>query len=86
MSGPRSTVAWQQARLRVLAEESACHICGGTLFVARSKHPQSRSVDHVVPLVLGGSLLDRRNLRLAHYGCNSSRGAKAPRPSRSEDW
>ncbi len=85
MSGPRSTVAWQRARARVLAEESACHICGESDFVCLARHPRSPSVDHLVPLVLGGPLLDRRNLRLAHYGCNSSRGSKTT-AKRSEDW
>jgi 5-methylcytosine-specific restriction endonuclease McrA len=76
--------------LRVLAEESTCWICGGSDFVALKRHRRSPSVDHVEPLVAGGRLLARSNLRLAHYGCNSSRGARATSPGQlfkpSEVW
>jgi 5-methylcytosine-specific restriction endonuclease McrA len=69
----------------VLAEESTCHICGASDFVIAVRHPRSPSVDHLVPLAAGGALLDRGNLRLAHYGCNASRGATVF-AARSEDW
>lgn len=37
-------------------------------------HPLGPSVDHVVPIAAGGTD-DDSNLRPAHYGCNSRRGA-----------
>jgi 5-methylcytosine-specific restriction endonuclease McrA len=37
----------------------------------------ARSVDHIIPLVQGGAPLSRDNAALAHYGCNSSHGARA---------
>ena len=91
MSGPRSTAAWQRARLRVLAEESRCWICGSSEFVDVPRHPRSRSVDHVVALKVGGRLIERGNLRLSCYGCNASKGAGAAGrrwlvDARSEDW
>lgn len=87
----RQSWRWQQARRAVLATESRCWLCGGADFVAVPRHARSRSVDHVVPLAKGGSLTDRSNLRLAHLGCNSSRGAKrTPKPpalpARSRRW
>lgn len=52
-----------------------CHLCRHR--VRRDlayPHPRSPSFDHLVPVSDGGE--DRReNLRLAHLGCNSSRGA-----------
>jgi 5-methylcytosine-specific restriction endonuclease McrA len=87
----RRTGAWRVVRAHVLAEESMCWLCKGVKFVNTPRHPLSRSVDHVVPLVEGGRPFDRRNLRLAHYGCNAARGARGRAPSsvdapRSEDW
>ncbi len=41
----------------------------------RRWHPVSASVDMIVPKAHGGSDRDIENLRAAHYGCNSARGA-----------
>lgn len=37
--------------------------------------PKAPSIDHVVPLVAGGDDT-RANVQLAHFGCNSSKGAR----------
>ncbi|MFD3920546.1 HNH endonuclease signature motif containing protein [Streptomyces sp. NPDC058595] len=37
-------------------------------------HPWSFTLDHIVPLSKGGSLLDRANARSLHRACNSGRG------------
>jgi 5-methylcytosine-specific restriction endonuclease McrA len=34
-------------------------------------------LDHIVPLSRGGTH-EPSNVQLAHYGCNSKRGAKGP--------
>lgn len=68
------TSRWAQLKAQVYAEETACHLCGGTWFTDIARHRLSRSVDHVIPRSLGGNMWDRTNLRLAHYGCNSRRG------------
>jgi 5-methylcytosine-specific restriction endonuclease McrA len=71
----------------VLATESTCWICGQSDFVRVGRHPRSPSVDHVTALAVGGHLTDPANLRLAHYGCNSSRGVGlGSLPARSEAW
>jgi 5-methylcytosine-specific restriction endonuclease McrA len=58
----------------VLAEESLCWLCG-ELVDKELRYPdrESPSVDHVVPVEVGGAQHDRGNLRLAHLGCNQRR-------------
>lgn len=54
-----------------------CGICGEFIDEnVRHPDPRSASVDHVVPLALGG-LDTLENVRLAHLVCNASRGAEA---------
>lgn len=63
--------------------DGICYLCGGkcdwsdTVTIngrqySRAKYP---SIDHVVPLIKGGEH-SWNNVRLAHLGCNSSKGAK----------
>lgn len=73
---PRTHRKWRQLRERVFAEETHCWLCGR--WVDQSlppRTPMSRSADHVVPIDQGGAEFDRANVRLAHFGCNSRRGA-----------
>lgn len=51
-----------------------CGICGGRVSMAK-KHPDplAPSIDHVVPLSLGGGN-DPQNLQLAHLRCNLRKG------------
>jgi hypothetical protein len=37
--------------------------------------PKARSVDHIIAIEQGGAPLDRDNVGIAHYGCNSRHGA-----------
>jgi hypothetical protein len=65
---------WREVSARVYAEENYCWLCGE--FVDQrlhSRHPMSRSADHLVQLQHGGDPLDRSNLKLAHLGHNSGR-------------
>lgn len=53
-----------------------CHLCARRVsdrFVA--PHPKSPTADHLIPVVDGGTD-EPENLRLAHLGCNSRRGAR----------
>jgi 5-methylcytosine-specific restriction endonuclease McrA len=68
----------RRARAACLAASDPCWICG---------HPGSQTADHVVPLALGGELLDPANLAPAHgvqgcptcgRKCNSARGDGRP--------
>lgn len=51
-----------------------CGICGRKVdWRLAYPHPQSASLDHIVPVSKGGDHT-RANTRLAHFGCNSARG------------
>lgn len=96
----RSSYAWKQVRAKVLDGARACHLCGGELdFDAPARSRLAPSVDHVLSLKAMRDLdpetrkrlmFDPENLRPAHYGCNSSRGARrrrsAVREVGSREW
>ncbi|MFJ6566438.1 HNH endonuclease [Streptomyces sp. NPDC091292] len=68
-----------------------CWICGHNIptQVDGRRHPLAFTLDHLIPLSLGGSLLDPANARSAHRRCNSARGnrSSASRPHRrSREW
>lgn len=78
-----SSRPWSRVKAQVFAEETHCYLCLKAVdfslpyrTLLGKENPGYRSVDHVVPLVLGGSN-DRANCRLAHLGCNK---AKQDRP------
>lgn len=56
----------------------ACGICGA--FLDRQvpyPDPMSQSLDHIIPLALGGGHV-QDNLQWAHLRCNVSKGARSP--------
>ena len=54
-----------------------CHICGSPVEPGLGHpDPMSASLDHVVPLALGGPH-SPENVALSHLACNLSKGAKA---------
>ena len=60
---------------RMKREGGVCHLCGLPIDPdLESPHPMSFSVDHVIPLALGGDRDDPSNLRPAHRMCNMKRG------------
>lgn len=62
---------------QVYAEETHCYLCGQYVDQAlHHTHPMSRTADHVHERQLGGALLDRAGLRLAHRRCNGRKGAR----------
>lgn len=80
----RSSPAWKRARARAIRGAVRCELCGGMLVPgAMPRTRWSATVDHVVPLARldlstaegRKAALDPENLRVAHYGCNSRRGA-----------
>lgn len=84
----RKNQAWHRYRARKLEGHVAdvdpwaifardrwrCGICGGKVS-RKLKHPDpgSASIDHIVPLSLGGTH-EPRNVQCAHLGCNASKG------------
>lgn len=54
-----------------------CQLCGKKVKMdKRTPHPLSPTVDHIVPLSEGGTN-ERSNLQLAHFWCNSKKGARS---------
>lgn len=52
-----------------------CQLCGKKVSPTRAyPHPHSASLDHILPLALGGTHEDS-NLQLAHLYCNVTKGA-----------
>lgn len=71
---------------RLVAAQKAlglpCWICGHNIpaNVDGRRHPLAFTLDHLVPLSRGGSLLDPANARSAHRRCNSARGNRTTPP------
>lgn len=59
----------------IMAHGSKCHICGTNVDMTLKRGPMMPSMDHVVPLSLGG-WHDLLNLRVAHHICNSRKSNK----------
>lgn len=81
------------ARLRdnLRAERRPCCRCGQPIdYTLPPRHPDSFSVEHVLPLSLHPELAEEpSNLDAAHMRCNSSRGNRDPKPglgTRSRIW
>lgn len=54
-----------------------CHLCGLPTDPSKSmRHPLMPSIDHIVPLKLGGQHT-KDNVRCAHFGCNAAKGARS---------
>lgn len=74
---PRTSSAYRKFRDEFCAPKlgARCWLCGELIhYHQRPRHRLGPSLDHLVPLSRGGSLLDPSNARLAHYGCNCARG------------
>ena len=51
-----------------------CHLCGRPVHLdVPPRSPDAPTIDHVIPVGIGGSKLDTRYWRLAHYRCNRRR-------------
>lgn len=55
--------AWRRVRLRMLAMQPYCRMCG----------KRSQVVDHIVPIRSGGAPLDTRNLQALCKSCHDSK-------------
>lgn len=59
-----------------------CGICGEVVDLKlRHPDPMSGSVDHIIPVALGGAVRDKQNLQLSHLSCNLSKQARLERPA-----
>jgi 5-methylcytosine-specific restriction endonuclease McrA len=61
-----------------MRDQGMCQICGeGVSKWRRFPHPESPSVDHIVPLARGGEH-SMANVQLTHLRCNLSKGCDTP--------
>ncbi|WP_196217855.1 HNH endonuclease [Streptomyces blattellae] len=57
-------------------DRARCGLCGGRVAMKRvAPHPKAPTIDHVVPVAEGGDDT-RANVQLAHFRCNSAKGAR----------
>lgn len=88
---PRGGRPYRRLWAQVKREEGVCHLCGLAIDPGlRSPHPLSFTLDHIVPVSMGGVLVSRDNVRAAHRRCNMQRGTGRGSPrtqgDRSAGW
>ena len=96
---PRATERWKRVRKMVLAGVTHCTRCGLPFVFGVPRHRRSPSVDHIIPLALGGDPFALSNLRAVCFSCNSKGGmaiaarvvaarqaAKVERPITAHRW
>lgn len=66
---------------QVRASSDTCWRCGHLIDMTldHQRDPMGSTLDHVIPLSLGGDPLDPANARHAHRRCNSRRGNRIGR-------
>jgi hypothetical protein len=73
--GRSDNTAWRKARaLAVKDSGGVCQLCAGALDPTAVKNtPNATEVDHIDPLIYGGSPYARDNLRAVHRWCHQRR-------------
>lgn len=83
---PGNRGAYERARLKILKTQTHCGICGKPVdFSYKAPHPLSPTVDHIIPVSLGGHPSDPDNLQLAHRCCNREKSNKMQAPIEIEE-
>lgn len=77
MGNPRTGRPYRRMRAQILAEDDTCWICG---------KEGADTIDHLVPISKGGSVLDKNNCLPACASCNSARGNGNKRMPQSREW
>lgn len=63
--------ALDRNRRKIFASQTVCALCGRPVDMSlRYPDPMSKTVDHIIPIALGGHPSDLSNLQLAHLSCN----------------
>lgn len=69
--------AYEKNKKRILAGRPPCAICGKPIeYDKKFPHPCSPTVDHIIPIALGGHPSDIANLQPAHFCCNRAKADK----------
>ena len=76
---------------RLKKQGGVCWLCGGVIATDLPHlDPMAFTLDHVIPVSLGGAVDDPRNVRPAHRACNMKRGTGRGKPrtagDRSAGW
>jgi 5-methylcytosine-specific restriction endonuclease McrA len=73
----RGGVSEPYTLLQIAARDRGrCGLCGDlVLMAAKVPHPKAPTIDHIVPVSDGGDDT-RANVQLAHFRCNSVKGAR----------
>lgn len=89
---PRGGRPYRRLAAKVKREQRVCWLCGLAIDPELvSPHPMSFTLDHVIPVSMGGALSDPDNARAAHRLCNMKRGTGRGRKpvtpdDRSSTW
>ena len=79
-------IAFEKNRKRIIAAQDICGICGAPVDKSlKSPHPMSATVDHIIPISLGGHPSDISNLQLAHRCCNREKSNKMQKPIEADN-
>jgi 5-methylcytosine-specific restriction endonuclease McrA len=71
------TAAWKRLRNRLRAQRLPCALCGAPIdYDAAPRTRWAFSVDHVVPVSVGG---DVDMVQAAHFGCNGRKSNRVER-------
>lgn len=74
--------AYVKNKKRILANRPPCAICGKPIdYDARFPAPLSPTIDHIIPIALGGHPSDMENLQPAHFCCNRAKADKLMKDS-----
>ena len=74
---PGARMSYERNRQRIIMTQDVCAICGQPVDKRlKAPHPLSATVDHIIPVSLGGHPFDLDNLQLAHLVCNMKKGAR----------
>jgi 5-methylcytosine-specific restriction endonuclease McrA len=80
-------VGYKSLTFHLIAERDdwCCGICDEPVDRALDvPHPMAPTLDHIVPLAKGGKHIEA-NVQLAHFICNSRKGATTPTPGGAPD-
>lgn len=84
--GPQRQV-YERNRKRIFAMYSTCALCGKPVdFSLKYPDPMSATIDHIVPISLGGSPIELENLQLAHNACNIKKSSKLMDSKKNGDF
>ena len=76
---------YRKNRALVMKMSNVCGICGRPIDPElKFPDPMSASLDHIVPISLGGHPYAQSNMQVAHLICNRTKGAKLQTDSRPD--